>query len=250
MATKHIVKSYDDELNRLTRKIIEMGGFVERQIADAIEALVTRDTDLAQATIERDTHVNALEEEIDHLAIRLLALRQPMGVDLRVIAMALKISNDLERMGDYAQNVAKRAIILSEGKPVKPVYAIPRMAQIAQAMVKDILDAYVERDADKAVAVWHRDTELDEMYNGLFRELLTYMLEDARHITPCAHLLFIAKNLERIGDHATNIAEKIDYMIHGQQINLMGVGGRTEPRPALAKESVLRSASPPPPHET
>jgi phosphate transport system protein len=135
--------------------------------------------------------------------------------------MAMKISNDLERIGDYATNIAKRCERLANEPLVKPLYAIPRMAQIAQAMIKDILDAYVERDADKAITVWHRDDEVDDMFTSLFRELLTYMMEDARNISACIDLIFVAKNLERIGDHTTNIAEKIHYIIHGERINRM-----------------------------
>ncbi len=227
MATQHIVKSYDQELSLLTRKILEMGGVVEHQIARAIEALVKRDVEEAALVVARDDQVDRIEEEIDQHAIRLLATRQPMAFDLRLIAMAMKISNDLERIGDYATNIANRCERLAAAPPVKPLYTVPRMAQITQEMVKDILDAYVQRDADKAVAVWHRDDEVDEMYTSLVRELLTYMMEDPRNISACLDLIFVAKNLERIGDHTTNIAEKIHYMIHGQRINRM-------PRPASA----------------
>jgi phosphate transport system protein len=227
MATQHIVKSYDQELSLLTRKILEMGGVVEHQIARAIDALVKRDVEEAAQVVARDDQVDRIEEEIDQHAIRLLATRQPMAFDLRVIAMAMKISNDLERIGDYATNIANRSERLAALPPVKPLYTVPRMAQITQEMVKDILDAYVQRDADKAVAVWHRDDEVDEMYTSLVRELLTYMMEDPRNISACLDLIFVAKNLERIGDHTTNIAEKIHYMIHGQRINRM-------PRPASA----------------
>jgi phosphate transport system protein len=221
MATDHIVKSYDEHITLLTRKILEMGGLVEQQIAQAIQALVDRDVERANRVIEHDDQIDLMEEEIDQFAIRLLATRQPMASDLRLITMAMKISNDLERMGDYATNIAKRCERLAKEPPVKPLYAIPRMAQISQAMVKDVLDAYVERDADKAIAVWRRDDEVDDMFTSLFRELLTYMMEDARNISPCIDLAFVAKNLERIGDHATNIAEKIHYIIHGQRINRM-----------------------------
>jgi phosphate transport system protein len=221
MATDHIVKSYDQELRLLTRRILEMGGMVEHQIARAIEALTQQSVEEANQVVEQDDQVDRLEEEIDQYAIRLLATRQPMAIDLRLIAMAMKISNDLERIGDYASNIAKRCERLARVPPVKPLYTIPRMAQITQAMVKDILDAYVERDADKAVAVWHRDDEVDELFISLFRELLTYMMEDPRNISPCIDLMFVAKNLERIGDHTTNIAEKIHYMIHGERINRM-----------------------------
>ena len=218
MAASHIVKSYDQELNLLARRITEMGGLVESQISTAIDALVKRDVDLAQTVVETDRRVNALEEAIDEFAIRLLATRQPVAVDLRMITMALKISNDLERMSDYAVNIARRSRILAEQPLVKPLYTIPRMAQIAQTMVKDVLDAYGDRDVAKAIATWHRDNEVDEMYNSLFRELLTYMLEDPRYISACAHLLFVAKNLERIGDHATNIAEQIHYVVQGRRM--------------------------------
>ena len=221
MATDHIVKSYDEHITLLTRKILEMGGLVEQQIARAIQALVDRDVEQANRVIEHDDQIDLMEEEIDQFAIRLLATRQPMAVDLRLITMAMKISNDLERMGDYATNIAKRCERLAKEPPVKPLYTIPRMAQISQAMVKDVLDAYVERDTDKAIAVWRRDDEVDDMFTSLFRELLTYMMEDARNISQCIDLIFVAKNLERIGDHATNIAEKIHYIIHGQRINRM-----------------------------
>jgi phosphate transport system protein len=221
MATDHIVKSYDEHITLLTRKILEMGGLVEQQIAQAMQALVDRDVEHANRVIEHDDQIDLMEEEIDQFAIRLLATRQPMASDLRLIAMAMKISNDLERMGDYATNIAKRCERLAKEPPVKPLYTIPRMAQISQAMVKDVLDAYVERDIDKAIAVWRRDDEVDDMFTSLFRELLTYMMEDARNISQCIDLIFVAKNLERIGDHATNIAEKIHYIIHGQRINRM-----------------------------
>jgi phosphate transport system protein len=221
MATEHIVKSYDQQLNLLSRKILEMGGLVEQQLASASEALATRDIEAAARVIEHDDRVDDLEEEIDKHAIRLLATRQPMAIDLRHIAMAMKISNDLERIGDYAVNIAKRIERLVKVPPVQSQYAIPRMAQITQAMIKDVLDAYLERDAARAVTAWHRDDEVDAMYESLFRELSTYMLEDPRNITACINLLFIAKNLERTGDHITNIAEKIHYMVHGQRINRM-----------------------------
>jgi phosphate transport system protein len=219
MATQHIVKSYDQEITLLTRKVLEMGGLVEHQIAKAIDALVKRSVEDAAKVIEFDDQIDRMEEEIDQHAIRLLATRQPMAVDLRLITMTMKISNDLERIGDYATNIAKRCKRLAASPPIKPLYTIPRMAQITQAMVKDVLDAYVERDSDKAVAAWHRDDEVDDMYTSVFRELLTYMMEDPRNISACLDLIFAAKHLERMADHATNIAEKIHYMIHGQRIN-------------------------------
>jgi phosphate transport system protein len=221
MPAEHTVKSYDQELNGLSRKIIEMGGLVEQQLAGAIDALANRNIELAARVIEQEDRVDDLEEGIDTAAIRLFATRQPMAVDLRLIAMAMKVSNDLERIGDYAVSIAKAATRLAKMPPLKPLYTIPRMAQIAQEMVKGVLDAYVERDTQKVLAVWHRDDEVDEMYNSLFRELVTYMLEDPRNISTCIDLLFVAKHLERIGDHTTNIAEKIHYIIHGERINRM-----------------------------
>jgi phosphate transport system protein len=218
MVAEHILKSYDQELQRLDNSIAEMGGLAETQLAAAIDAVVKRDSDLASSVIEGDARVDELEHEVEGQVVRLLALRQPMARDLRQIVAALKTSTDLERICDYAANVAKRSIVLNQSAPVKPVYALPRMGTLCQAMIKDMLDAYVERDADKALAVWMRDEELDEMYTSLFRELLTYMIEDARNITACTHLLFMAKNLERIGDHTTNIAETLYFLVHGKPL--------------------------------
>jgi len=226
---EHTVTSYDDELNQMTGTILRMGGMVEQQLADAITALVTRDPELAARVIADDQPVDRLEHEIDHLVMRLLALRQPMAVDLRLITASLKISSDLERIGDYAANVAKRASALSQVEPMRPVAVIPRMSQTVQGMIKDVLDAYMARDAEMALAVWRRDEEVDEIYNSLFRELLTYMMEDPRHITPCTHLLFIAKNIERMGDHATNIAETIAFLVTGTPLYEARPKGDTTP---------------------
>jgi phosphate transport system protein len=215
MAAEHIIKSYDEELARLSKLIVEMGGLAESQLAAAIEAVAQRDSELALRVVEADAKVDELEREADNLAIRLLALRQPMARDLREILVALKISSDLERIGDYAANVAKRSIALAQTSPIQPAHALPRMARLALLLIKDVIDAYVDRDAEKALAVWRRDEELDEMYASLFREFLTYMMEDPRNIGGYTHLLFMAKNIERIGDHATNIAENLYYMVHG-----------------------------------
>jgi phosphate transport system protein len=218
MAFEHLVKAYDEELQKLNNTIVEMGGLAETQLGTAIEAVVTRDTEIADAVVKSDAKVDQLERDLDNLAIRLLALRQPVARDLREIFAALKIGSDLERIADYAANVAKRSIALNQTPPVRPAYALPRMAQFAQLLIKDVLDAYVQRDADKAYSVWTRDAELDEMYSSLFRELLTYMMEDPRSIGPCTHLLFMAKNIERIGDHATNIAENLYYLVNGRPL--------------------------------
>jgi phosphate transport system protein len=218
MATEHTVKSYDEELKRLSTAIARMGGLAETQLASAIQAIVRRDAELAASVVEGDVKVDEMEQEIDTLAVKLLALRQPMAIDLRQIIGSLRIAADIERIADYAANVAKRAIALSQISPLRPIHAIPRMGRVVQEMIKDVLDAYVSRDVPKAVAVWNRDEELDEMYSSLFRELLTYMMEDPRNITGSTHLLFIAKNIERIGDHATNIAETIHFLVMGAQL--------------------------------
>jgi phosphate transport system protein len=215
MSSEHVIKSYDEELRRLNNTITEMGGLAESQLATAIEAVAQRDSELAASVVETDAKVDQLQHDVDNLAVRMLALRQPMARDLREIVAAIKIASDLERICDYAANVAKRSIVLNQTPAARPVYALPRMARLAQLLVKDVIDAYVERDADKAYAVWMRDEELDEMYASLFRVLLTYMMEDPRNISPSTHLLFMAKNIERIGDHATNIAEDLYYLVHG-----------------------------------
>src|SRR6201981_597768 len=214
MASEHIARAYDEELRKLNNTVAEMGGLAESQLGAAIEAVAERDSELAARVVEGDAKVDQLERDLDNLAIRLLALRQPVARDLREIFSALKIASDLERIGDYASNVAKRSIALSQIAPVQPVYALPRMAQFAQLQIKDVLDAYVQRDSNKAYAVWVRDAELDEMYSSLFRELLTYMMEDPRSIGPCTHLLFMAKNIERIGDPARTLAEYLYYLVN------------------------------------
>jgi phosphate transport system protein len=213
--TQHTVKSYDEELAHLTNIIARMGGMAEAQFAAALEALARRDSDLAVRVIAGDAQVDELEREVQHFTVRLLALRQPVASDLRHIVAALKISSELERIADYAANVAKRGLVLNELPPVKPMSAVLQLAKLVQGILKDIMDATIERDVEKAIGVWHRDEEVDDMYTGLFRELLTYMMEDPRTITACTHLLFMAKNIERIGDHATNIAEVLHFHVVG-----------------------------------
>lgn len=219
MNDDHIVKSFDGELSRLNNIILQMGGMAESQLISAIRAIVKRDSALAGKVVVADQRIDRLEREVQEFTVRLLALRQPMADDLRAIVAALKISNDLERIGDLAKNIAKRALTINQVPPIKPVQSVPHMAAIVQDIIKDVLDAYIEQDADKATIVWGRDEEVDDMYNSLFRELLTYMMEDPRAITACAHLLFIAKNIERIGDHATNIAETIHFLVTGSDID-------------------------------
>jgi len=215
---EHIVKSYEDELNALTADCARMGGLTEAQVADALEAVVRRDQALAEAVVGRDERLDLLEADIERKAIRLIALRQPMANDLRKTVAAMKIASNLERCGDLAKNIAKRTMILNEVEPISPLTrSIERMGRLVMGRLKDVLDAYTGSDLDRALAVWSRDDEVDEHYNSLFRELLTYMMGDPRTITACAHLLFVAKNLERIGDHATNIAEIIHYEITGEE---------------------------------
>ena len=214
----HIVKSYDNELKRLTGELQRMGQLALAQLEAAIDAVIERDSGAAMRIVHDDATIDALEHEVSHDVVRLLALRQPMARDLREILAALRIATDIERIGDYAANVAKRSLVLNRSAPVQLVSALPRLARMAQGLVEDVLVAYRESDADKALEAWARDEELDEQYTGLFRELLTYMMEDPRNITPCTHLLFMAKNLERIGDHATNIAENVYILVHGAQI--------------------------------
>ncbi|WP_119679443.1 phosphate signaling complex protein PhoU [Indioceanicola profundi] len=215
MPTQHTVKAFEQELQRLSNLITQMGGVAEAQIEAAVQAVARRDVDLAGRVMQGDTRLDDYERQIEQEAVRMLALRQPMGIDLREILGSLKISADLERTGDYAANIAKRSIALAQLPAVRPISAIPRMGRLVQEMLKDVLDAYIDRDVEKAISAWHRDEELDDLYTSLFREVLTYMMEDPRSITPCTHLLFIAKNLERAGDHATNIAETIHFLVKG-----------------------------------
>jgi phosphate transport system protein len=213
-----LVKSYDTELKRLRSLLTEMGGIVESQIALAAEAILTHDTAAATKAVEADPKVDALEREIEQLVIRMLALRQPMASDLRQIVGGLKITGDLERIGDYAANVAKRSIVLSQYALPYSLAGIGHMAELVQDQLKSVIDALGDNDPDKAVEVWRSDQVIDDIYNALFRELITYMMEDPRNITFCMHLMFCAKDIERIGDHATNIAETVYYMIEGRPI--------------------------------
>lgn len=218
MAPEHIVRSFDQELEKLRRGIVQMGGLAESQIEAAIQCVVRRDANLAVDVVRDDERLDQYEQEIVAGAVRLLALRQPMATDLREVVSALKIASDLERMGDYAANLAKRAIALSQTPPVRPMSGIPRMARLVQEVLAVVLDAYTDRDVGKALEAWSRDEEVDDLYTSMFRETLTYMMEDPRNITPCTHLLFVAKNLERIGDHATNVAETIHFLVNGEPI--------------------------------
>ena len=216
MEQDHIVKSFDDELSLLDSKIAEMGGMCESLVSDCIDALSRRDVELAGDVIDRDKKLDFLENEVNDLSLRLLALRQPLAEDLRAVIAGLKISADLERIGDLATNVAKRAITISNDPPLASTLTIVRMGVIVQGMIKSALDSYIARDAHQAMDVWTRDEEVDLLHTSLFREMLTYMLENPLNITSFTHIMFAAKNIERIGDHATNIAESISYMASGE----------------------------------
>ncbi|MFD2236179.1 phosphate signaling complex protein PhoU [Aureimonas populi] len=217
----HISSTYDDELKSILRRISEMGGQAERIVARAVETLMRSDAEGAQAVVKEDKLLDAAQRELDEYAIRTIAKRQPMAQDLREIVGAIRISNDLERIGDLGKNIAKRVIAIHEHKqPVKLTRGLEHLSELALEQLKDVLDAYAVRDESRAERVRARDEEIDAMYTSIFRELLTYMMEDPRNITACTHLLFSAKNIERIGDHATNIAETIYYIKTGHQMEL------------------------------
>lgn len=225
---QHTVKAYGDELNQLTAEVARMGGLAEAQVADAVDSVARRDVALARAVVDRDARLDAMHRDIERKAIRLIALRQPVASDLRRTLASMKLAMDLERTGDLAKNIAKRGLILAEGEPMQPLTrSIERMGKLVSMRLRDVLDAYAAAEIDRAIAVWNTDDEVDEHYNALFRELLTYMMGDPRTITAGTHLLFMAKNLERIGDHATNIAETIYYEITGQEF--MGERPRWNP---------------------
>ena len=214
----HIVKQYEEELRQIKEKVLRLGGLVEEQIAKSIKALVERDTKLAESTMEDDHIVNGLEVEIDELCLKVLALRQPAASDLRLITTAIKIITDLERIGDMAVNLCERAVELNEEPPLKPYIDIPRMAEAAQRMLKESLDAFVNGDTILATKVLTEDDFVDDLNRQIFRELLTFMLEDPNTISRAMKVLFISKYLERIADHATNIAEMVVFMVKGKVI--------------------------------
>ncbi|WP_019906759.1 phosphate signaling complex protein PhoU [Methylobacterium sp. 77] len=213
----HIVSSYDTELENLRRSISEMGGIAEKMMTDSGNALVRRDVSLAQAVIGADKRLDSIQHEVEERAILLIAKRQPLAIDLRETISAIRVSNDLERIGDLSKNVAKRVVAIADQvQPQKIVIAVQHMGDLVQEQLKDVLDAYASQDVKAAFDVWERDDAIDALYNSLFRELLTYMMEDPRNISFCTHLLFCAKNIERIGDHTTNIAETIHYLATGE----------------------------------
>jgi len=215
----HTVSSYEQELKTLDAKIAHMGGLCEQLLAQAIEALEKNDPELAEDVISRDKNIDQLEAEIEDLAVLMIARRQPVALDLRQIITAIRVAGDLERIGDLGKNIAKRALaIAGEPQPKRAMLGLKHMGLQALQQLKDVLDSYATRDAEKAKRVWSSDYEIDAMYNSLFRELLTYMMEDPRNITLCTHLLFGAKNIERIGDHVTNVAEMTYFMISGETL--------------------------------
>ncbi len=237
-------RSYRQELEQLDTLVARMGGLAESQLECALRSLARRDTALAGRVIASDAKVDALDREIHACAVRMLALRQPVAVDLRTIVATLKISGDLERMGDYGANIAKRALALAHGSRTEPEQSLPRMGRLVQRLTHEVVDAFLERDLTKAAAVWHKDREVDDLYDGFFREVVTYMMEDARTITACTHLMFIAKNIERIGDHCTNIAETLQFLVQGGPM----AGARTLVGASMGEEAdgVFAARSPRP----
>ncbi len=214
--TAHIVSAYDEDLRQIETLLLEMAGLVEAQIADGVQALITRDVEAGQLVRRKDKQVDAFEARIDELAIRVIATRQPMAVDLRRVVTALKITSSLERIGDYAKNMGKRVEALAEADNIGgSAKLIERMSELVREMMRDVLDAFIARDTAMAYEIRERDEQVDQLHNTMFRELLTYMMERPENITPCMHLLFIAKNVERMGDHTTGIAEQIIYLVDG-----------------------------------
>jgi phosphate transport system protein len=214
----HIVSAFDEDLVEIQAKISEMGGLAEEVLSKALQAVQTRDSELARKVIERDRAIDEMEHKVEESVVRVIALRQPVAQDLRLLIAALKIAAVLERVGDLAKNIAKRAIPLSSAQPLKLTNSVVRMGRDTLTQLSDVLNAHAARDFDLAVQIWNRDVELDELYNTIFREVVTYMVEDSRLIGQGAQLMFIAKNLERIGDHTTQIAEMIYYIAKGESL--------------------------------
>jgi phosphate transport system protein len=235
MMNEHTTKAFDVDLQELARMVAEMGGLAEKQIADSVDALVKRDGDRAQRVVAIDVAIDALQREIEERAVLTIARRQPMAVDLRQIVSALRVANDLERIGDLAKNIGKRvAALTGDFHPQKLIRGVEHMAALVLGQLKAVLDSYAGHDLTKALLVWNGDEEVDAMCTSLFRELVTYMMEDPRNITFCIHLMFCAKNIERMGDHATNIAETVYFMIEGRAIADERPKGDTTTLAALA----------------
>jgi phosphate transport system protein len=225
--SEHIVSAYDKELQVLGRKIAEMGGIGEAMLADAMDALSSLDVELAQSVVAKDPRLDMLQREIEDSAILTIARRQPMALDLREIVAAIRVSGDLERIGDLAKNIAKRAVkVASEPRLPRAIVGLKHMHELAATQLKDVLDAYAQRDIERVQAVWTRDADLDALEDSVFRDLLTFMMEDPRNISFCAHLLFCSKNIERVGDHTTNIAETVYYLVTGETLPMDRPKGR------------------------
>ena len=230
--SEHIVRSYEDELALLDKKIAQMGGLAEHNLGQSFDALEKRDPQLAESVIRSDRTIDNLQREIEEQVISMIARRQPVADDLRHVMAAIRITGDLERIGDLAKNIAKRALAVAHETHPKPLISgFRHMVELALRQLKDVLDAYAERDPVRALQVWHEDAQIDAMYNSIFRELLTYMMEDPRNIGLATHLLFGAKNVERVGDHTTNIAETVHYMVSGTSI--------TDDRPKVEQVSAI-----------
>ncbi len=219
MMSEHTVAAYDKELGTLGRNIAEMGGLAEKMLSDALDALMAMDLDLARAVVACDPRLDALQRQVEEFAILTIARRQPMAVDLREIVAAIRVSGDLERVGDLAKNIAKRTLKLADVPRIpRAAIGLKHMGDLALLQLKDVLDAYATRDIERARDVWTRDSELDALEDSVFRDLLTFMMEDPRNISFCTHLLFCSKNIERAGDHATNIAETVYYLVTGTNL--------------------------------
>jgi len=219
VANSHTVRAYDKELDTLERRIAEMGGIAEKMVVDAMDALANADTLLAHQVVATDVRLDVLQREIEDLAVMTIARRQPVAIDLRELISAIRVAGDLERVGDLAKNIAKRALKIGvEARVPRAVVGLKHMNEVATELMKDVLDAFAQRDADRARDVWQRDVDLDALEDSVFRDLLTHMMEDPRNISFCAHLLFCSKNIERIGDHATNIAETVVYLVTGETL--------------------------------
>ena len=226
----HTQKAYDKELELLERRIAEMGGIAEKMVIEAMDALSGSDAALAHKVIASDERLDTLQREIEETAVLTIARRQPMAVDLREIISAIRVAGDLERVGDLAKNIAKRSLkIGGEARSPREIVGLKHMNDVATELLKDVLDAFAQRDVERARAVWERDVELDALEDSVFRDLLTHMMEDPRNISYCAHLLFCSKNVERIGDHATNIAETVFYLVTGETLPADRPKGGAEP---------------------
>jgi phosphate transport system protein len=226
---EHTVKAYDRELDTLERLIAEMGGIAEKMVSEAVDALANADTVLAHQVVAADPRLDALQREIEDLAVMTIARRQPVAVDLRELIGVIRVAGDLERVGDLAKNIAKRTIKIGvESRVPRAIVGIRHMNEVATELMKDVLDAYAQRDDERAREVWERDVDLDALEDSVFRDLLTHMMEDPRNISFCAHMLFCSKNIERIGDHATNIAETVVYLVTGETMPSDRPRGRSE----------------------